>query len=159
MSRSTRPYAASANCETSEAMRVYLDTNFFIRFVEGESAPLLRVIEDGEFGRWRLVTSELTLAEVLVVPVRLGRQDLIAAYEQLLSGDAMIEVLPITRKTLRASAAIRASIGNRGMDAIHVATAVEADCGIFLSSDGGIKVPPQMQIVTLEAIEAGDDFS
>lgn len=137
-------------------MRVYLDTNFFIRFVEGESVPLLRVIENGEFGRWRLVTSELTLAEVLVVPIRLGRQDLISANEQILSGDDVIEVLPVTRKVLRSSAAIRASIGNKGMDAIHVATAVEADCGIFLSSDTGIRVPPKMQTITLEAIEAGD---
>ena len=140
-------------------MRVYLDTNFFIRFVEGSEPLLLRVVENGEFGRWRLVTSELTLAEVLVVPTRLDRQDLIAAYETLLAGDELVDVLPITREILRTSATVRATVGNKGMDAIHVATAVSSDCEVFLSSDTGIRLPPSMRLVTLEAIEAGDPIA
>lgn len=137
-------------------MRVHLDTNFFIRFIEGDSKPLLRLIDEAESGRCRLVTSELTLAEVLVVPLRLGREDLVAAYETLLANDGLIDVLPVTRKILRASAALRASIGNKGMDAVHVATAVEAECEIFLSSDTGIRPPPGLTLVTLEAYEAGE---
>lgn len=137
-------------------MRVYLDTNFFIRLVEGASDRLDRVVDMADAGTIELVTSELTIAELLVVPLRLGKTDLVETYEALLSGDGFIGVLPITRDLLRRSATIRATIGNKGMDAIHVATAASTGCSVFLSSDAGIRVPPRMNLVTLEAIEAGE---
>ena len=140
-------------------MRVYLDTNFVIRFVEGATDRLDRVVDMADAGTIELVTSELTSAEVLVVPFRLAKSDLVDTYETLLSGDGFIEVLPVTRDVLRRSAAIRATIGNKGMDAIHVATAASAECSIFLSSDTGIRLPPGMRLVTLEAIEAGDPLA
>ena len=140
-------------------MRVYLDTNFVIRFVEGATDRLDRVVDMADAGTIELVTSELTSAEVLVVPFRLAKSDLVETYETLLSGDGLIEVLPVTRDVLRQSAAIRATIGNKGMDAIHVATAASAGCSVFLSSDTGIRLPPGMKLVTLEAIEAGDPLA
>ena len=136
-------------------MRVYLDTNVFIRFVESDATALGRLIDRADAGRLTLTTSELTLAETLVVPMRLGRRDLIDAYEALLSG-TLIEVLPISRRILTESAAIRATIGNKGMDAIHVATAVLADCTVFVSSDAGLRLPPAIEIVTPEALESGE---
>jgi len=61
----------------------YLDTNLFIYAVEGyepEEAfvrALFLALEGGEFAA---VTSELTLAEVLVRPFALGREDVAATY-------------------------------------------------------------------------------
>ena len=57
---------------------VYLDTNMFIYTVEGyapEEAFLRELLAALEGGRFAAVTSELSLAEVLVKPFELGRED------------------------------------------------------------------------------------
>ena len=61
---------------------VYLDTNIFIYAVEGyapEEAFLRELFAALEDGRFTAVTSELSLAEVLVKPFELGREDVAAA--------------------------------------------------------------------------------
>ena len=140
-------------------MRLYLDTNFFIRFVEGPPVGLGRIIEGAMTGAFGLVTSELTLAETLVVPLREGRDDLAQIYEDLLAPEGLIAVVPVTRTILRRSAAVRAEIGDRGRDAIHVATAAVQSCDHFVSSDRAIHVPPPISVITLESVISGAALS
>jgi hypothetical protein len=61
---------------------VYLDTNIFIYTVEGyapEEAFLRELLAALEDGRFTAITSELSLAEVLVKPFELGREDVVSA--------------------------------------------------------------------------------
>ena len=132
-------------------MKVYLDTNFFIAFLESDAPSLAaffaRMIEDDV----PLVTSELTLMEVLTGALRDADAGEVAAYEELLAeGGRPVDVRPIDRPTLRRAAAIRIALGNRTPDAIHVATAVAAGCDLFVSSDRRLKVPDDMRKVALE---------
>ena len=61
----------------------YLDTNLFIYAVEGYEPEqdfvreLFSALERGDFAA---ATSELTLAELLVKPFELGREDVVSAY-------------------------------------------------------------------------------
>lgn len=134
-------------------MKIYLDSNFFIRFLESED-PILgdffrKMIEDGV----PLVTSELTLMEVLTGSLRDEDEAEIAAYEELLmEGGRPIDVLSIDRPTLPRAAATRVELGNKTPDAIHVATALEAGCDVFVSSDRKLKVPSDMRKVALDEL-------
>ena len=121
--------------------RAYLDANVIIRFVENEDPGLQFLFEQATIGKWDLVTSEMTLAEVLVTPLRERDDRLSTIYDDLLSGHEELEIVPVSRAVLRRSAEIRALLGNKGVDAIHIATAIEANCSAFVSSDLRLRLP------------------
>ncbi len=84
-------------------LRVYLDTNVLIRGMERTDAgagEVGRLIEFAERDRLQLVTSELTLSEVLVGPIRRGDDILATAYLDLLTDEPIFELLPVTRDIL-----------------------------------------------------------
>ena len=135
------------------ARPVYLDTNFVIRFVESEDDALLHVIENAAAGLLNLFTSELTLAEVLVGPIKAGDQALATYYEEFLTSDEMLEVVPVDRTILQTTAKLRAEHGTRTPDAIHCATALITGCSVFLSSDNRLKMPPGIVRVALEDVD------
>ncbi|MEX0854057.1 MAG: PIN domain-containing protein [Bauldia sp.] len=136
------------------ARLIYLDTNFVIRFVESEDSSLLRVLEGTGAGLFELFTSEFTVAEVLVGPLKSGDQTLATYYEELLTTDDFLQVVPIDRVILRETARIRAQYGTRTPDAIHCATALGAGCSVFLSSDARLRMPPGLVRVALENIDS-----
>ena len=82
---------------------VYLDTAPIIYSVEKnpDYEPLLRPLwAAAQTGQITLATSELTLLETLVGPLKNNNQSLAAAYERLLTGTG-IWLLPIKPDILR----------------------------------------------------------
>jgi predicted nucleic acid-binding protein len=136
--------------------RVYLDSNFFIRYVESEDESLLDLLERGAADLLTLHTSELTLAEVLVDPIQSGDQSRAAMYGDLLTGDEWLEIVPVSREVLTRSAEVRATIGNKLPDAIHIATAIARACNVFLSSDKRLRLPEHITQVKLEDVNELD---
>lgn len=130
----------------------YLDANAIIRFIESEDDGLLHLFKQAAASVIRLVTSEFTLAEVLVVPLKAGNKQLVRIYEDLMTEGALLDVRPVGRDVLRRSADIRANLGNKGPDAIHVATALAADCAYFVSSDRRLKLPGSMTQIPIDRV-------
>ena len=132
---------------------VYLDTNILIYAVEGYepeaafSGELFAALQEGRFGA---VTSELTLAEVLVKPFELGREDVVVAYAELLTPSDRLTVLPVDRAILVEAARQRAALGMPMPDAVHVATALAAGCDLFLTNDRRLRMPPGLAKELLE---------
>lgn len=123
----------------------YLDTNLFIYAVEGyepEETFLRELFAALERGEFAAVASELTLAEVLVQPLALGRADIAATYDELLRPSERLAVVPVDRAILVEAARQRAVFGVRMPDAIHVATALASGCSVFLTNDRRLKLPP-----------------
>src|SRR5579885_1807997 len=91
---------------------VYVDTNAVIYRVEriepylAASAPLWDALDAGSAS---VVTSELTLLEVLVKPLRDGNTALASLYRTVLLGTAGFTCVPITRTILEAAAQLRAA--------------------------------------------------
>lgn len=131
---------------------VYLDTNIFVYALEGfeRFEPLLsdlfKQIQDGQL---RAVTSELTLAEVLVKPLADGETEICAAYTAAVQDSGGLEVVPITREVLIEAAGIRAKTGVRLPDAIHIATSILSGCQTFLTNDKSIREIPNMKVIYL----------
>ena len=126
---------------------VYLDTNAIIYLTEGNpdfKASIEGLFVEIERAGARLVTSELTFTEVLVVPFRVGNDELAAAYERLL--DTLIEPIPLGRQELFLAAKLRANtVKLRTPDSLHLATAMLVGADVFVSGDTGIDVPAPMQ--------------
>ena len=107
--------------------RVYLDANVFIAAYESKGARsdhawwLLDAIERGDLLG---VTSEITLAEVLVRPFEEQDHDLIRSYQDVLSPANGMEVPNVSRQVLIEAAILRSMRRSlRLPDAIHVASA------------------------------------
>ncbi len=118
--------------------RVYFDANIFIYLIEGFAAlerQLLAIRDSIAAGEAEIVTSELTLSEVLVAPFRKGDAALAAVYREFLEDSGAFVLRPAARETWVRASLYRAQSRLKTPDALHIATAVEAECSLFLTHD------------------------
>lgn len=131
--------------------KVYLDTAPIIYSVEKHAdywqilIPLWQSLKAEEI---EVFTSELTLLETLVQPIKQNNQTLISAYESLLTATD-INLLPINLDILRESANLRAMQNLKTPDAIHASTAFSANCSYFITNDNGLKRLSNINVVIL----------
>jgi len=133
--------------------RVLIDTAVWIYHFEqsstfGEVAG--RVIEELEAGKFRGVSSELTLLEITVKPLQLGRQDAADDYETLLSYFPNLELVPVSREILISAAGLRARFRLRTPDAIQVATAFAAGATCAVTNDDAWGQIPLIETLLLK---------
>lgn len=134
---------------------VYVDTAVVIYSVEFNPdywqllQPLWAKLQANEIS---IASSELTLMESLVVPLKNGNTVLINAYEQLLSSQDTL--IPISQTILKSAAQLRATTNLRTPDAIHAATALDAGCTLFLTNDRGFRNVPNLPVVILSEVLA-----
>jgi predicted nucleic acid-binding protein len=121
-----------------------LDTVVFIYYIEENPSflPLVGpIFEQVAAGRLEVVTSSLTLLEVLVVPLRTGNLALADRYEAYLSRSRGLRLVDIGRQQLRAAAQLRALHPSlRTPDALQLAAALSAGCRSFVTNDR--RLPP-----------------
>ena len=119
--------------------RIYADTNVFVAAMEAadrvrDRAREIFALRDA--GEIDVVTSESTLSELLVHPIKVGDIVLIDAYEQQIASLGPDHAVPVTIEILRDAAALRARSGGLKLpDAVHVATALRAGCDAVLAED------------------------
>lgn len=138
-----------------EGQRLYVDANCFIYLSERHSVfgpPARRLFKAAHDGFCTLVTSDLTLAEVLVLPIRLGDEAMQAQYVEAVSPRDALEVRGVTRAILIESARLRATTGSKLPDAIHVATAISAGCSAVVTEDRGIRAPAGLRLVRVSEL-------
>src|SRR6516162_9338954 len=131
---------------------VGVDTSIFIYFIE-EHPQFLPLVEplfrEVDKGRKVLVTSALTLLEVLVVPYRSGDHILAERYEALLTQSRGVRVADITRDHLRAASQLRAATGVKTPDALQLVAALAGQCATFLTNDRHLPTLPGLRILQL----------
>ncbi|WP_251957906.1 type II toxin-antitoxin system VapC family toxin [Nostoc commune] len=105
-------------------------------------------------GNLEVFSSELTLMETLVVPMRNSDMFLINAYERLLRSP-QIQLVPISQTILKEAARLRAITPSlRTPDAIHIATATTLGCTQFLTNDRQLRTATDLFIVILDEVLA-----
>ncbi|MDZ4842954.1 MAG: PIN domain-containing protein [Hyphomicrobium aestuarii] len=140
---------------TIPAGRYYLDANVFIYAVENHprfSLAARHVLSlmgrDGRVG----VTSELTLAEILVKPLRDGKSDQVQIYGEMVVNTGALEVLGVSRSLLRVAAEIRACSVIKLADAIHIATARLGHCTMVVTEDARLRSAALLAAMSLHEI-------
>lgn len=135
---------------------VYLDTNVFIYLVEAtEYANLRDVVEvlfaAADTGEIEVVTSALTLGELLPAPLRVGADDLVRAYRELFTEPSQLEITPVILPIIDAAAVIQSQTKTKLPDALHVASAIASGCTVFATNDKGIRLPDGLPL-TIEIL-------
>ncbi len=114
-------------------------------------SPLSDQLWDIQQGRFT-VSSELTLVETLVAPLRDGDAAL-AADREALWQQSNTRLLPISQIILREAVQLRADVpGLKTPDAIHAATALYHGCALFVTNDSGFRRLPQLPLVLLDDV-------
>ena len=132
--------------------RIFFDTNLFIYLLEdfGKlSQKTNDVFERIVERRDELVTSTLSVGEVLVKPLAEGDMDWADRYEKLLDTPGVL-VVPFDRPAARIFAQIRQDRTLRPPDAIQLACAAQARCDLFITNDDRLsrRVIPGLQFIT-----------
>jgi len=134
-----------------------VDTAAFIYLIEEDAAFLpivLPLFTEADDGKRVLVTSALTLLEVLVVPYRAGNAQLAERYEMLLTRSRGLRLIDISRDLVRAAAQLRATIGVKTPDALQLAAALLAGCKTFVTNDRRLPAVPGLKVLQLSAYVA-----
>lgn len=131
--------------------RVFFDTNLFIYLMDGQGERSLRVrniLERMSERRDELLTSAMTLAEVLVKPLAVGDVAWADRYERLLDTPG-VSVLSFDRSCARVYARLRKDQTLRPPDAIQLACAATARCDLFITNDDRLSrmIVPGIQFI------------
>jgi len=116
--------------------RIFFDTNVFIYMFEGLEpnrsrmlAIRKRTLERGD----RIVTSAMTLGEVLVKPTKLGQTSLIEQYDRAIRSTA--DVVSFDAQVAWRYASLRSTHNIRNADAIQLACAAHFGVDLFITND------------------------
>lgn len=136
--------------------KIFFDTNLFIYMFEGiepnRSRALAirkRMIERGD----RIVTSAMTLGEVLVRPTKLGQTSLIEQYDCAIR--ATSQIVSFDAAIAWRYASLRATHKLRSADAIQLACAAHFGVDLFITNDTDLQnlnVPGIGFIASLEKV-------
>ena len=129
-----------------------VDTAIFIYFIEEHPdylPVLLPLFEQVARGDRTIVTSGITLLEVLVVPLRIGNLPLAERYELLLTRSRGVDFVDVSREQLRTAAQLRALYDVRTPDALQLAAALSRECVTFLTNDRRLPELPGLRVLQL----------
>ena len=116
--------------------RIFWDTNLFIYLLEDKGELTERVVSLRERMVERqdqLLTSALTLGEILVKPLETGNELLTRRYERSIAANAAI--LPFDQAAAVAFATVRQNRSIQPADAIQLACASVAGVDMFITND------------------------
>lgn len=136
--------------------RVGLDTSLFIYTYEQTSpftAAAMAVLRAVEQGHISGVISTLVLAELLVLPYRLRRHDLVSVYLRQLRSFPHLTVVAPDVEICQAGARLRAATPSLMLvDAIHLATALCASATAFVTNDARIHSVEELAVLQLRTL-------
>lgn len=134
---------------------IYLDTNCFIYSVERIDPyravldTLWKAISDEHV---TVITSELTLLEVLVKPLKEKDTFTAAIYRVILRHSPDVHMIPVTQSVLEKAADFRANLNLKTPDAIHAATAISHGAVLFVTNDIAFRRVPDLKVMVLNEV-------
>ena len=137
---------------------VYLDTVGFIYSVE-RIEPYRALLEpmwiQAQAGGFTIVSSELVVLETLVKPFREDDGIVEEVFRSLFDANEVM-LIPATRTLWEEAARLRATTGLKAPDALHAATAIHAECTLFVTNDNDFRRVQGLPVVVLDDLITED---
>jgi predicted nucleic acid-binding protein len=133
---------------------VGLDTAPLIYFIEENPTYIETVgffFEAMDKGDFLVVTSTVTLLEVLVHPLRSNNRELATEYRDILL-NSKLTILEVSNAIAEQAAQLRATHNIRTPDAIQISAALSAGASHFLTNDIRLPEISSIQILSLDAL-------
>ena len=135
--------------QTLSSQNVYFDANIFIYLLEGNdsySQALSDITSLIANNQVNVVCSDLVYTEMLPHHAKRNNHK---AIEHIIDFLNHFKIVRISREIAIHAGVLRGETGMKTPDALHVATAINQQCDIFLTNDAGIHTPSNMQRVLL----------
>ena len=136
--------------------RFCIETAPFIYFVESHRDyvdKMRAVFREVRTNHIDMISSAVTLTEVLTKPLQVSDVGLITSYRQMLLNTQGISLMPIDIATAERAASLRADYQLKTPDAFQVATAIQSNCDAFLTNDKGIRRVREIDVLVLDDLE------
>jgi predicted nucleic acid-binding protein len=134
---------------------VGLDTAPLIYFIEENSVYIEAVrifFEAMDRGDFMVVTSTVTLLEVLIHPLRSNNGKLATEYRDILLNSRLV-TLDVSSAIAEQAAQLRATHNIRTPDAIQIGAAISAGASYFFTNDVRFPEIPSIKIISLDALK------
>jgi predicted nucleic acid-binding protein len=141
---------------------LYIETAPFIYFTESRAVyadKMRAILAEVSGGRFRVLTSAVTIPETLMKPLRANDMPLVTRYRTMFYHTNGISVVSVSPSAGDLAAELRARYNLRTPDALHVACAIDTGCEAFLTNDTGIKRVREIRVVVLDDLELPDPVS
>lgn len=135
---------------------LYVDANVLIYLLEDNSDWVVQadaMLQAAVAGDLSLVTGDLAVAEVMVMPYRDGDPRAITMTATFFGESSPLTVVPHPRHVFDHAARIRGEHGAGLLDALHVATALAAGCDAVVSHDARMPRLPEMPVLRLDELD------
>jgi predicted nucleic acid-binding protein len=130
---------------------IYLDTAPIIYTVEQHplyAPPLAGLWDAASASEITVVSSELSVMEALVLPLRSGDVPLQEDYHKLFS--LGVSLVPVSIQILQSAAQLRAQNPHlRTPDAIHLSTALSQNCSALVTNDRHLRSRTELPVILL----------
>ncbi len=134
-----------------------LDTAPLIYFIEENPNytsivdPFFEALERREF---RVVTSTITLLEVLVNPIKKNDAQTATKYRNILLKTRDLSLISLAQSIAEEAARLRAVYKLHIADAIEIATALNSKADFFLTNDKRLAIVSDLEILVLDDLKA-----
>lgn len=116
------------------------------------AAKLKPFFAAAEARQFRIVTSLVTLLEVLIHPLRRGRTDLAREYRDILLRSSGLTTVPLNEVIAEEAARLRAIHGLKTPDAVQLATATTGGASWFLTNDEDLPSLPGITLLVVDRL-------
>ena len=137
-----------------------VETSPFIYFVERHPTYIDRIraiFRLVDVGALSVVTSVITLTEVLVMPIEQANQTYQQTYREMLLNAESIALQSVSITIAEQAAYLRAAYRLRTPDALHLATAITTGCQAFLTNDKALKRVTEIPVLVLDELELDNE--
>ena len=128
---------------------VYIDANaiiYSVERIEPYRELLAPMWQEAGAGRFALASSELVVLETLIKPLREGNARLEMLFRSIFAA-AEMDLIPATLAIWEDAARIT---GLKTPDALHAATALQAECTLFVTNDGDFRRVEGLPVAVLD---------
>ena len=134
------------------AKKAYFDTNVFIYLIENSpeyQSIITQLIQHLEATQCQIYTSDLTLAECLVKPFADNDISSQECYKESIKNSDFLIVKKVSRNVLIEASRLRSFVKNKLPDSIHLATALQCGCDIFVGNDKKLKISDEIEKIII----------
>jgi predicted nucleic acid-binding protein len=128
--------------ELNKGLKLFIDTAPIIYFIEEHPVyinEVSNIFDRTADGTVQVITSVITLVEVLAKPYKLGQNDIVDIYKDFFSNSKGFSVMGIDSGVAELTAKIRAEFGFKVPDALQLALFEHNDCDYFITNDKQLK--------------------
>jgi predicted nucleic acid-binding protein len=136
--------------------RLFLDTGALIYYVDANPKYLALmdyIFNSFEVQKIRAVTSPITLAECLVIPIK--EKDLVKQQKfiDILTLPEMADFININAEISIQASELRVKYNLKLPDALQIATAISSGCEAFLTNDKQLSRVSELQVIVIDELE------